>query len=129
MSRLQFEHQIAQYDESIRYVDDQQKRIADQAKAAGRKVRWVVTADHGEEFGERGSWGHLLIPFMQSSCMVPLIVSGPGIPKSVQEGEWVGSQDLAPTVAAWAGVEGQLQAEGIRSESVMAGQATPSRPF
>ena len=50
-------HQIAQYDESIRYVDDQLKRIQDAADKAGRKIRWIITSDHGEEFGEKGFLG------------------------------------------------------------------------
>ena len=40
------EHQIAQYDESIRYVDDQLKRNSEAADRAGRKIRWVITSDH-----------------------------------------------------------------------------------
>ena len=50
-SKTDFQHLIAQYDESIRYIDDQLLRLHDSLD--GRSVRWVITSDHGEEFGER----------------------------------------------------------------------------
>ena len=50
-------HQIAQYDEEILYVDAQLKRLSDVFSQAFR-FAVVITADHGEEFWERGSWGH-----------------------------------------------------------------------
>ena len=128
VSEEQFEHQRAQYDEAIRYVDDQFKRIADAAEAAGRSVRFVITADHGEEFGERGSWGHAHTLYAEQ-LHIPFIVSGAGIPKGVVEGA-VGSQDIAPTIAGW--VDGTPDfgvLDGIDLEAVMAGAEAPSRGF
>ena len=98
----QFEHQLAQYDESIRFVDAQLKRISEAAAAAGRSVRWVVTADHGEEFGERGSWGHAHTLYSEQ-LHVPLVVSGPGLPEGMVIDEVVGTHDVAPTIAGWVG--------------------------
>ena len=127
-SEEQFAHQIAQYDESIRYVDAQLARLDAQLRAAGREVRWVVTADHGEEFGERGSWGHAHTLYAEQ-LHVPLIVSGGGLPSgNVVEG-WVGSHDLAPTVAAWAGTADGLRADGIDLAGVLGGEAPPARTF
>jgi len=97
-------HQVAQYDESIAFVDDQLRRIADAAAAAGRPLRWVVTADHGEEFLERGSWGHAHTLYAEQ-LHIPFIVSGPGVPAGVVVDTPIGNQDLAPTVAAWAGLD------------------------
>jgi arylsulfatase A-like enzyme len=97
-------HQIAQYDESIAFVDDQLRRIADAAAAAGRPLRWVVTADHGEEFLERGSWGHAHTLYAEQ-LHIPLILSGPGVAPGVVVDTPVGNQDLAPTVAAWVGLD------------------------
>ena len=51
-------HQVAQYDEEIRYVDDTLQAFDAALREAGRTPIWVVVADHGEELGERGSWGH-----------------------------------------------------------------------
>lgn len=127
-SEAQFEHQIAQYDESIRYVDAQLERLDALFKASGREVRWVVTSDHGEEFGERGSWGHAHTLYAEQ-LHVPLIVSGGGLPQGRVVDGWVGSHDLAPTVAAWAGVGEKLRPDGIDLADIIAGQAPPERIF
>ncbi|MDG1482570.1 MAG: sulfatase [Myxococcota bacterium] len=123
---IQMTHQVAQYDESIRYVDAQLKRLADAAAAAGRSVRWVVTSDHGEEFGERGSWGHAHTLYAEQ-LHIPLIVSGPGIPGGTVIEEWVGNHDIAPTIAGW--VNGTLAADGINLAPAMEGAPVPSRAF
>jgi len=121
-------HQIAQYDESIAYVDAQlaalHKRLAD----AGRAQRWVVTADHGEEFGERGSWGHAHTLYAEQ-LRVPLIVSGAGLPAGVVVKAAVGIQDIAPTIASWVGTEGSLASDGIDLNGAMGGEAVPVRAF
>lgn len=105
LSDTQFEHQIAQYDEAILYVDDQLKRLQTAADLAGRNIRWVITSDHGEEFGERGSWGHAHTLYAEQ-LRVPLIVSGHGIPKAKVESAWASSHDIAPTISKLAGISG-----------------------
>jgi arylsulfatase A-like enzyme len=127
LSEEEFEHQIAQYDEEIRYVDDQLKRIADAAAASGRKIRWVITSDHGEEFGERGTWGHAHTLYSEQ-LRIPLVLSGDGIPKSTVSTGWAASHDLAPTIAAMAGADG-LEADGIDLSGFYSGKPLPSRPF
>jgi arylsulfatase len=104
LSPEQLEHQLAQYDEAIRYVDDQLARLAVALEERGRSPRWVVTSDHGEEFGERGAWGHAHTLYAEQ-LRVPLIVSGPGLPSGVVIEERVGTHDIAPTIAAWTQVE------------------------
>ncbi len=96
-------HLNAQYDESIAYADAQLSRLGASWARAGRKVTWVVTADHGEELGEHGSWGHghTLHPEVMR---VPLIVSGDGVSAAAVRDERVGGIDVAATVAALAGV-------------------------
>ena len=130
LTEAEFEHQRAQYDESIRYVDDQFARLEAAAKAAGRDVRWVITSDHGEEFGERGTWGHAHTLFAEQ-LHVPLILSGPGVPAGVVVDAPVGNHDVAPTLAAWAGAPADaLQPDGV---ALTPGQdqtvALASRPF
>jgi arylsulfatase A-like enzyme len=123
----QLEHQRAQYDESIRYVDDQLKRIADAAKAAGRDVRFVITSDHGEEFGERGSWGHAHTLYAEQ-LHVPLIMSGGGLPEGVVVDGAVGTQDIAPTMVGWT-EQDALQADGLDLAPALGGTPLPVRPF
>jgi arylsulfatase A-like enzyme len=122
----QMAHQVAQYDEEIAYVDDQLRQLIAQFQAAGRDPLIIVTSDHGEEFGERGSWGHAhtLNP---EQLRVPLIIAGPGVKTQVIE-ETVGLQDLAPTLATTLG-------EGWASDglslwgTLSANEAIPARPF
>ncbi len=123
----QLAHQRAQYDESIRYVDDQLRRLRDAAAAAGREVRFIITSDHGEEFGERGSWGHAHTLYAEQ-LHVPLIMSGGGLPAGVVVDGAVGTQDIAPTLAAWA-EQPPLAADGWDLAPAIAGTELPARPF
>ena len=63
------------YDETIRYVDSQLKRLYDflEEKEIRDETIVVITSDHGELLGEQGCWGHIDIPY---NCLVevPLIV-------------------------------------------------------
>ena len=121
-------HQIAQYDEEIVYVDDQLRRLNDAIKDKRTKVKWVVTADHGEEFWERGAWGHAHTLYAEQ-LHVPLIISGEGVPQGIPDSGWAGSHDIAPTISAWAGAGG-LQPDGISLVSYLSGEkALPERTF
>lgn len=118
----QWAHQKAQYDEAIRYVDDQLARLSQALSAAGRAPRWAVTADHGEEHGERGGWGHAHTLYNEQ-LHVPLILSGPGLPAGQVEQSTVGLQDVAPTLARWVGAT-------LPGDGVDLGQgAPPDRAF
>ncbi|MAA79063.1 MAG: hypothetical protein CL916_07355 [Deltaproteobacteria bacterium] len=120
-SKTDFRHLIAQYDESIRYIDDQLLRLHKELK--GRSIRWVITSDHGEEFGERGSWGHAHTLYHEQ-LHVPLIISGANIPIQKVE-QRVGTQDIMPTIASWCD-EGEEQAtDGI---NILGGEI-PDRVF
>ncbi|MDP6931645.1 MAG: sulfatase [Myxococcota bacterium] len=122
----EFEHQIAQYDEAIRYVDTQLQRLDAAARTAERGVRWVITSDHGEEFGERGSWGHAHTLYAEQ-LHIPLIVSGPGLPEArVVEGS-VGSHDLAPTIASWA--DSEMTGDGMDLGGPLDGNPIADRPL
>ena len=124
LTAAQMTHQINQYDESILYVDDQFSRLGDALGRAGRAVQWVITSDHGEEFGERDTWGHAHTLYSEQ-LHIPLIMSGPGIPAGQVVEGWVGNHDIAPTIAGWAGAPGVLQAEGMDLAPILAGDITP----
>ena len=116
----QMAHQVAQYDEEIAYVDDQLRRLSD--TMAGRQTLWVVTADHGEELGERGSWGHAHTLY-QEQLHVPLIVAGPGVVPGQVYDQPVGTQDIAPTLATLVGQP--IAADGIDLGPSLRGAAPP----
>jgi arylsulfatase A-like enzyme len=97
----QLEHQRNQYDEEIAYVDAMFERFVERWKAERPQTIFMVVSDHGEELGERGSWGHAhtLTP---EQLHVPWIVSGLGIRDQVVE-QRVGLEDLAATIAGLTG--------------------------
>lgn len=56
----------------------------------------IVSADHGEEFGEHGAAFHGLTTY-DHAARVPLVVAGPGIPAARHEAQ-VSLTDLAPSI-------------------------------
>lgn len=103
ITEARWTHLRAQYDESLAYTDAMLARLGAAWEASGRRVSWVVTADHGEELGEHGSWGHAhtLHPEVMR---VPLLVSGAGVPAAAVRDDRVGVIDVAATVAGLGGV-------------------------
>ena len=101
LSEARLEQEIGQYDEEIAFVDQVLRELCTTWAASRPNTIFVVVSDHGEEFGERGSWGHghTLTP---EQLRVPWIVWGQGIARRRIETR-VGLEDLAPTLAALAG--------------------------
>ncbi|MCB9746392.1 MAG: sulfatase [Alphaproteobacteria bacterium] len=118
--------QINRYDEEIRYVDAQLGRLLQAFAEAGRAPLVAVSADHGEELGERGSWGHAhtLHP---EQLHVPLVLAGPGLPEGLVVEQAVGLMDLAPTLAELGGTT--LEADGMSLLPAARGEALPARPL
>jgi arylsulfatase A-like enzyme len=92
--------------------------------------RWalIVTADHGEAFGEHQTFEHGKTLY-QELVHVPLIVAGPRIaPRTVDER--VGLVDLGPTILDLFGVETPATFEGQSLAPLLAGEAaTLTRPL
>ena len=100
-----FDCLAALYDAEIRYTDDTLRSLLDRLAATGFLDRAVVivTADHGEEFGDHGGLLHRGSLF-DELLHVPLIVWGSGVPRGVVADNLVSTLDLAPTVLAAAGL-------------------------
>jgi arylsulfatase A-like enzyme len=116
LSAERIAHEMSLYDGEIRYVDDQLARFYDILKGLGlqEKTVVIVTSDHGEEFGERGSWGHGHTLF-DEQVHVPLIVAGPGVVGARRIGPQVGHVDLLPTILELSGVAAP---EGLHGRSL-----------
>lgn len=94
----------ALYDGEVAYTDDEVGRLLDGLTARGLDAQTIVviTSDHGEEFGDHGSWEHGHTHF-DELLHVPLAIRAPGCaPRTVSEP--VGLMDVAPTVCALAGL-------------------------
>jgi arylsulfatase A-like enzyme len=70
---------VARYDETLAYVDASLDRLLTHAAGAGgnEATRIVVTADHGEAFGEHDTLGHGSTLY-DEQVRVPLVVRQPG---------------------------------------------------
>ena len=101
------------YDTAIRYVDDRIGRIVEALKAAGvyDDTAIIVSADHGESFGEFGIYGEHATAD-HSTCRIPLIIKWPGLDgKQVHRGLQY-HLDLAPTLMELIGKPGSTIWDG-----------------
>jgi arylsulfatase A-like enzyme len=116
------------YDGEVAAVDDEIAALMGQLESAGalRNAVIVITADHGEEFGEHGEFLHG-VTLYEPSIRVPLIVAGTGIAAGRTVTENVSLLDVAPTVVALAGLTPSPRFEG-RSLVPLLRPAAPSVP-
>jgi len=114
---------VAAYDGEVAYADEQIGRLVESLRALGLADRTsvVVTADHGEIFGEHNCYlhgYHMWEPVLR----VPLIVSSPYVPvRGVYEDRPHTHVDLLPTVARLAGVAVPPDKTGTPVWTAMAG--------
>jgi arylsulfatase A-like enzyme len=88
------------YDGSVAYSDEMLGRLLE---ALGDDAVVIVTADHGNSFGEHGILDHFF-SVHQTLADVPMAVRHPGIPAGLVERP-VGTIDIAPTVLELAGLD------------------------
>ncbi len=106
------------YDREIRYADDQLGRLFDTLDLSRTVV--AIHADHGEALGEDAYWfrhGNLL---HDPALRIPMVIVGPGVPAGRRVASRVRNLDLAPTVAALAGLPPIPDAEGRDLSSLLA---------
>lgn len=111
------------YDNELSWVDLHLGRVL---AAADKKVGEggalvVVTADHGESFGEDGDWGHGFSLY-EREIRVPLVVAGPGVPQGVRRSVPVTTLAVAPTVL---GMLGQPRDDGHVYPSLVDADPSP----
>ena len=89
------------YDANIRYVDDNIGQLLDGLGERLKDAIVVVTADHGDEFGEHAKFSHQSL--YEGIIRIPLIMAGPGIKDGSVVEQQVSLLDLSPTVDDLAG--------------------------
>lgn len=95
------------YDDCLAYLDEQLGRLFDELEQRGvlRDTLVIVTADHGEQLGERGFYGHGKSLYKQE-VHVPLIVVGPsGIPQGKSIADPVSLREVAATIVERLGLQ------------------------
>ena len=101
------------YDAEIAHVDRELARVIAAARARAGDGLWIiVTADHGESFGEHGIWYRREL--YDPSLRVPLIIAPPpGGPRGVRVAEQVRLSDLARTVLEALGAKSAVGGQGV----------------
>ena len=89
------------YFANISYIDDKIGEILAVLEATRQEAQVVFLSDHGEMLGEHGLW--FKMTFFEGSSRVPLMIAAPEMPAGLVETP-VSSIDLAPTLAALAGI-------------------------
>lgn len=91
------------YDGEIRAADETVGRLIRAARARDPQAIVILTADHGEEFGEHGGRYHGTSVY-DEQVRVPLIFDIPGVTKGQRVAQPVQTIDLLPTVLSGLGV-------------------------
>lgn len=116
------------YDNEMHFTDKWVGDLIDfvLSKPWGKDTAILITADHGEGFGERGRNRHAY-DVWESLVRVPLLIRVPGAsPRRIEEPR--GQIDLAPTIAELMGIPPD---PGFRGQSLVDevfGGPTPPRP-
>lgn len=90
---------IDSYDNSLSYLDEQIARLINKLMTSrdAAKTFVIVAGDHGESFGEHGTYDHGWNLYREV-LHVPLIVAGPGIPAGRRVERPAALRELFPTV-------------------------------
>ncbi|WXL24849.1 sulfatase-like hydrolase/transferase [Ectopseudomonas mendocina] len=101
------------YINAVHHLDSQLSRVTKHLKENGLLDNTIViiTGDHGEEFMEKGRWGHNST-FVDEQIRVPLVLSVPGR-APYQETLRTSHVDLLPTLMPLLGVKNPAQQYSI----------------
>lgn len=102
LTTVEIDMLINLYDANIRYVDENIRRLWDSLKGRLDNTVIIVSADHGETFGEHGSLGHGTLH--DEVLHVPLVMAGGNIKAGAVVKGLVELMDLAPTIVELAGI-------------------------
>ena len=113
------------YEQEVRYGDDQIRGLLEGIRALGVADRTlvIVTADHGEQFGEHGGFEHTY-DLHDEVARVPLIMRLPGaIPPGARIAEPASLADLVPTIVDLLGLPPVDGVDGMSLLPLIAGTA------
>jgi len=119
----------ARYAGEVAYTDEHIGRVLDALEASPLAARTVVvvTGDHGEAFGQHGSYFHGRETW-DEIIRVPLVVHVPGL-AARRITRRVSHIDLFPTLLDLAGAPPRPDARGVSLVPELAGGSLPDRPI
>ncbi len=105
---------ISLYDGEIAYTDEMIGRFLSELKKLDldKKTIVIITSDHGEEFGEHGTWGNHGKTLYNEVLKVPLIIKAPNL-KIGKVNTPASTMDIAPTILDLLGIAKPEQFKGI----------------
>jgi arylsulfatase A-like enzyme len=118
---------LADYYRYVSYLDAQVGRILDALEASPFADNTIVvfSADSGVARGSHGLIGKQNL--YEHSVRVPLLVSGPGIPKGARTDAMCYLYDVFPTLGAACGVPAPAESEGRDFSAVLREPSLPGR--
>lgn len=122
---------VAAYYGMVTYMDRQVGVVLDALREAGLEgtTRVIYTDDHGDSCGKHGLFfKHCMY---EGSVAVPLIMSGPGIPKGAVNDQGVSLVDIFPTVLECVGAKPEPEDAKLPGTSLLKiakGEFTEDRP-
>ncbi|GJM45107.1 MAG: sulfatase [Gemmatimonadota bacterium] len=126
-SRQDAGYYVNRYDRSIRHADALVSRFLDSAResaGANESTLLVMASDHGESFGEKGSFSHEVYLY-DHLLRVPLLFH---YPERIHAGliwsEPVGLTDIVPTILSFAGAP-PTSTDGADLSGLLAGDVLP----
>ncbi len=130
-SREDFELMIDGYDAEIAFTDHHIQQVLDALEEKGvlEDTAVIVTADHGDNFGEHGIYSdHVCAD--EAIHHVPLVVRWPGVtPEGCRCHAMLYQLDLGPTLIEMAGAEVPAHYDGVSFAEALRGGEAPSRDF
>jgi arylsulfatase A-like enzyme/tetratricopeptide (TPR) repeat protein len=109
------------YEGEVRYVDRELGRLLDRLAEWQEHPLIVLTADHGEAFGEHGEEEHGLFIY-DTTTLVPLIFQHDRIPPSQPSGQ-PRLVDVTPTILDLLGITDSDQPDGISLVPALLGES------
>jgi len=120
--------EIDAYDSEVATADDGVGRILRVVRAHRPGAVVMVTADHGEEFGEHGGRYHGTTVY-EEQVRVPLVIDGPMVRRGVRERSVVQTIDLFPTVLSALGIPRPARVRGRDLGSLLVGDLPVRQSF
>lgn len=118
----------ARYAEEIRFADHWIGNLLGGVAAAAPDAVVLLTADHGEAFGEHGRYFVHFHTTTPENAHVPFVLRAPGLPRGERRTEVVHHVDVVPTLLELAGLPVPDDAPGVALGPVLRGErALPER--
>jgi hypothetical protein len=114
--------EVDAYDSEVATADDGIGRVVRLVRARRPETAIVVTADHGEEFGEHGGRYHGTTVY-EEQVRVPLVVVGPGVAPGVRVPTVVQTIDVMPTALSALGIPRPARLRGRDLGPVLSARA------